>query len=128
MNNRLVTVFCVALATVAGAADQAPSFVSAGREYHFDTGALRGTLRAEGKSLGLTAVTETASGAKVSRFSGLFSPYRMLDADARYGTAAWDWASTARLLPDGAVEVRWTADAAHPFDMTAVYRLSLIHI
>ncbi|MCX6874371.1 MAG: hypothetical protein NTW21_11290 [Verrucomicrobia bacterium] len=47
----------------------------------------------------------------------------MLDADTRYGDAAWDWPGTARLLPDGAVEVTWTADATHPFDMKAVYRV-----
>jgi len=36
-------------------------------------------------------------------------------------TAAWDWASEAKLLPDGRVQVRWQADADHPFDLTAVY-------
>jgi hypothetical protein len=52
----------------------------------------------------------------------VFSHYRLLGAGSRYGTAAWDWPSTARLLDGGAVEVRWGADAKHPFDMTAVYR------
>ena len=48
----------------------------------------------------------------------------MLSADARYGTAAWDWPSRAKLLDSGAVESRWSADKDHPFDMTARYRFS----
>lgn len=103
-------------------ATKPPVFTQAGKEYHFDTGTLRGTLHTEGKSLGLTALTDIASGVTLSRFMGLFSHYRMLDAETRHGDAAWDWPSTARLLPDGAVEVRWTADSTHPFDMMAVYR------
>jgi hypothetical protein len=99
-----------------------PVFTKAGDEYPFDTGVMRGTLRAAGKSLGLTGVIDLATGAKISRANGLFSHYRLLDAETRYGIAAWDWPSTARLLDNGAVEVRWTADAAHPFDMTAVYQ------
>jgi hypothetical protein len=42
----------------------------------------------------------------------------------RFGKAAWDWVSEAKLLGNGALEVRWTADDAHPFDMMAVYRWS----
>ena len=49
------------------------------------------------------------------------SHYRVLDANHRYGTAAWDWASQAELLADGRVQVRWRADAEHPFDLTAIY-------
>ncbi|MCR4413945.1 MAG: hypothetical protein NUV77_16135, partial [Thermoguttaceae bacterium] len=70
----------------------------------------------------LSAVVEAGSGKPIAGAFGLFSHYRLLDAETRYGTAGWDWPSEARLLPDGAVEVRWTADAAHPFDMKAVYR------
>ena len=99
-----------------------PAFVAAGKEFHFDTGALRGTLRTQGKSQGLTGLVDVGTGTPVSRFMGCFSHYRLLSADARYGDAGWDWASTAQLMPDGSVEVKWRADAAHPFDMTAVYR------
>jgi hypothetical protein len=95
-----------------------------GQEYRFDTGELRGTLRLEGKSLGLRPVLAGAPGTPIAGMMGLFSPYRMLAADARFGTAAWDWASRAKSLPDGAVEVQWTADQEHPFDLAAVYRFS----
>jgi hypothetical protein len=98
------------------------AFAAAGKEFQFDTGALRGTLRSQGRSLGLMPAFDAESGGKVSGAFGLFSHYRLLDAEARYGHAAWDWASQAKLLPDGSVEAVWSADKEHPFDLKAVYR------
>lgn len=98
------------------------AFAAQGKAFRFDTGALQGTLRSQGRSLGLTSVVESESGTAIARAYGLFSHYRLLDDRARYGHAAWDWASQARVLPCGAVEVRWLADDEHPFDMKAVYR------
>ena len=108
----------------AGGAGAKLAFTAAGKEYTFNTGVLRGTLRGGGKSKGLLPVLYGDAGASLAGSLGIMSPYRLLTADARFGTAAWDWASEARLLPDGAVEVRWTADAEHPLEMTAVYRWS----
>jgi hypothetical protein len=108
----------------ARAADGNPAFAAADREFTFDTGVLRGTLRGGGQSKGLVPAFDCATGTALARSMGLFSHYRLLDDRARYGKAAWDWASEAKLLNSGAVEVRWTADDAHPFDMTAVYRWS----
>jgi AcrR family transcriptional regulator len=98
-------------------------FTQAGAEYRFDTGALRGTLRAGGRSRGIGPVTDAATGFTFANGTlGLLGPYRLLDAERRYLPDAREWASSARLLPDGAVEVRWTADAQHPFDLQIVYR------
>lgn len=97
-------------------------FIPAGEEFQFDTGALRGTLRGGGKSTGLSAVFDCATGTNLAKSMGLFSHYRLLDSDTRYGTAAWDWPSSAKLLPNGVVEVLWQADADHPFDLKATYR------
>lgn len=96
--------------------------MAAGNEFRFDTGALRGTLRGGGTSAGLSVAFDSASGTNLAKSMGLFSHYRLLDAETRYGTAAWDWSSKARLLSDGAVEVAWTADADHPFELKATYR------
>jgi len=120
MTKRLAFTVWLGISAVAGAA--APAFVPAGPAFRFDTGALRGTLRAQGQSLGLTELMDAATGVPLARSMGCCAHYRLLSADARYGTAAWDWASTARLLPDGSVEAHWSADAAHPFTMRAVYR------
>ena len=106
------------------AAEGKCAFVAAGKEFAFDTGALRGTLRGGGQSKGLIPAFDCASGAALTKSLGLFSHYRLLDDTNRYGKAGWDWASEAKLLGNGAVEVRWTADEAHPFDMMAVYRWS----
>jgi hypothetical protein len=113
--------FCCGLAAIAGAAEP-PAFIADGNAFRFDTGALRGTLRANGRSLGLLPVTDCATGTNLARSVGLFSHYRLLDDTTRYGVAGWEWASTAERLPDGAVAVRWAADAVHPFDMAATYR------
>lgn len=114
----------LAVATGALAAENKLGFVAAGKEFTFDTGALRGTLRGGGQSKGLIPAFDCASGAALTKSLGLFSHYRLLDDTNRYGKAGWDWVSEAKLLGDGAVEVRWTADDAHPFDMMAVYRWS----
>ena len=53
---------------------------------------------------------------------GLFGHYRVFSANKRYGTAAWDWPSEARLRPDGSVEVRWPSAEDRPFELRAVYR------
>jgi len=109
-------------APAAGAPDARLAFTAAGKEYTFNTGALRGTLREGGKSKGLLPVLYGDVG--IAGSLGIMSPYRLLTADARFGTAAWDWPSQAQALPDGAVEVRWSPDADHPLEMTAVYRWS----
>ena len=68
------------------------AFVATGKEYRFDTGVLRGTLRAGGQSKGLAPVQDVGTGKTISGIYGLLSPYRLLTSDARFGTAAWDWA------------------------------------
>ena len=97
---------------------------AANGEFPFDTGVLRGTLRAGGKSLGLSSVVHVPTGRRLDRSNGLFSHYRVFSKGVRYGAGAWDWPSTARLRDDGAVEVNWPAATNRPFAMKAVYRWS----
>jgi hypothetical protein len=92
-----------------------------GQQYQFNAGLFRGVLRSEGRSLGLVPVVEQANGTSIARGNGIFSPYRLLDAGHRYGAGAWDWPSVSRLLEDGSVEVTWSADEGHPFDMQGIY-------
>ncbi|MDD4868971.1 MAG: hypothetical protein PHR77_00320 [Kiritimatiellae bacterium] len=120
----------VLAATVSGialpvlAAENKLAFITAGKEFHFDTGILRGTLRAGGQSKGLIPAFDCVTGRALTKSLGLFSHYRLLDDQTRYGKAGWDWASEAKLLDGGGVEVRWLADNEHPFDMMAIYRWS----
>jgi hypothetical protein len=91
-------------------------------EYTFDTGVLRGTLRQGGKSLGLAPLIHVPTGARLDRSMGILSFYRVFTTGKRYGAGAWDWPSTAKLLPDGAVQVTWPEAADRPFEMGALYR------
>src|SRR5450759_2996838 len=95
---------------------------ASGGEFHFDTGTLRGTLRAQGKSLGLSSLIHIPTGIRLDRGNGLLGYYRVFTAKHRYGAGAWDWPSQARLLPEGSVEVVWPAAADRPFELKAVYR------
>jgi hypothetical protein len=96
-----------------------------GGEFQFDTGILRGTLRAGGKSLGLTSVVHIPSGARISDAYGLFSHYRLFTADHRFGRdGAWSVASEATLRDDGSVEAHWPASNDLPFEMWVVYQWS----
>lgn len=99
-------------------------FTSSGPEgYRFDTGQLRGVLRHEGKSFGLSSFIHTPSGTRLDGMHyGVFSHYRVFTANKRYGHGAWDWPSTSKLLPDGGVAVHWPAAPDRPFEMRAVYR------
>ena len=100
------------------------AFKPAGNEtYAFDTGALRGTLRSEGRSIGLLSVEHIATGTRLDGNAyGLFSHYRVFTENRRYGHGAWDWPSTSARRADGAVEVHWAAAEDRPFEMAAVYR------
>ena len=90
--------------------------------FTFDTGVLKGKLRAEGKSTGLSSVVHLSTGATLDSSMGLFGHYRVFSANKRHGTAAWYWPSDAQLREDGSVEVRWPVAEDRPFELRAVYR------
>jgi hypothetical protein len=100
------------------------TFTAEGKEYRFDTGALKGMLREKGKSLGLWPASEVATGAPLATELGLLSPYRLLTPETRFLPDARDWPSRSKLLVDGAVEVQWPADKEHPLELKAVYRFA----
>jgi hypothetical protein len=132
MKARIMTIVAVALGihgiSLARAQVKPPAngrlvFSASGtNEFAFDTGVLRGKLRAGGKSKGLSAVVHLPTGAVLDRSMGLFGHYRVFSANQRYGTGAWDWPSEARLQADGSVEVHWPSTADRRFELRAVYR------
>ncbi len=111
---------------VSAAGEKAKLAFSAGEngEYTFDTGILRGVLQPGGKAQGLASVVHIPSGTRLDQGAGIFSFYRVLTDDKRYGAMAWDWPSMSKVLPDGAVNVYRGAAADRPFDLTAIYRWS----
>jgi hypothetical protein len=90
--------------------------------YRFDTGIVKGVLRKDGKSRGLSSVVHVPTGARLDGGSGIMGYYRVFTTNQRYGSAGWNWPSTARLLPDGAVEITWPAQEGRSFSMVSVYR------
>ena len=90
--------------------------------YEFDTGILRGGLRENGKNLGLTSAVHIPADTALNGTYGILSYYRVFTTNKRYGTAAWSWPGTSKLLPDGAVQVTWPAADDRPFEMTSIYR------
>ena len=98
------------------------AFIATGTNgFAFDTGVLRGKLRADGKSKGLSDVMHIPTGTKLDSSMGLFGHYRVFTANKRYGTGAWDWPSEAKLQAGGSVEVRWPAKDDRPFELRATY-------
>ena len=90
-------------------------------EYVFDTGILRGKLRQNGKSMGLSSVVHIPSGVRLDGRMGIFTPYRIFTTNKRYGSAAFGWSSTSKLLPDGAIQVTWPEEKDRPFEVVAIY-------
>ncbi len=90
--------------------------------YQFDTGTLRGRLKVDGKYQGVYPLVDSATGTNLVHPPGVFSLYRVFSGKVRFGNAARDWPTEPRLLPDGAVQVRWPAAEDHPVEIVAVYR------
>jgi hypothetical protein len=132
MRPSLLITLVVALAVVGVAFSQALAsqpgspnlaFTPSGtNEFAFDTGVLKGKLRADGKSTGLSSVVHLPTGMTLDASMGLVGHYRVFSANKRYSTAAWFWPSEAKLRPDGSVEAHWPSAADRPFELTAVYR------
>ena len=118
----LACIVCVA--SMASAAGKLAFVAGEKGAYTFDTGLLRGTLCAGGKSSGLTSVVHIPTGTRLDRGSGIFGYYRLLATDKRYGRMGWDLPGKSRLLADGAVEITVAAAEDRPFEMVAVYRWS----
>jgi hypothetical protein len=127
MRQQTLLIICLFLATTcAPAAPPDLAFKPADPgHYAFDTGALRGKIRASGRSQGIVELVHVPSGVAVAHggsLPGIFSYYRVFSTDTRHGDAARDWPTRTRLLGDGSLEVSWPPAEKHPLEMTAIYR------
>jgi hypothetical protein len=92
--------------------------------FRFDTGQLRGMIRLNGKSQGVTELIHAESGVSVAHgdtLPGVLSYYRVFSTDTRYGHAARDWPTVNTIRADGSLEVYWAPAADHPLEITARY-------
>ena len=117
----------LAVASLATAAEPQQSFQPEGDGiYVFDTGTLRGRLRLNGRSQGVSELIHVPSGQELTyggRKLPVMSHYRLFTTGTRYGHAARDWPTQSKLLPDGAVEATFQPAEDYPFVMKAVFRL-----
>ncbi|HOA75382.1 MAG TPA: hypothetical protein PL151_00020 [Phycisphaerae bacterium] len=98
-------------------------------EFTFDTGRFTGRLVAGEKAQGLVSLIDKASGVELAKGRpeyGIFSFYRLVSSNRRWGGVMWEWPKSATLLPDGGVRIEWPAvaegDDVHPADITGTYR------
>lgn len=118
----MIWVFCL----VTKAQDQKLAFSPDGKGFfYFNTGALKGFIRADGKTQGMNSLIDIESGQEIAHggdYPGLFSLYRVFANGKRYGDAARDWPVETQTLPDGGLRLRWPANDENPFELAAVYR------
>lgn len=128
--NRLLAFTLAALTSAASAAQPELSFKAAdGGVFTFDTGAVVGQLEANDKSQGIRTFKDAKTKTELAYGGsnpGLLSFYRLLSVNKRWADGPRDtlrvMGKSARLLPDGAVEVRWPPRKDHPIEITATYR------
>ncbi len=131
MHLRSVFVF-VALTTVpvvAAGADLA--FKPAGEGWFtFDTGVVKGKLRADAAGQGIPTFVDVKTGAELAYGGGnpgLLSYYRLFSSEKRWGDMKRGdtfrgWPKTAEAQADGSVRVCWPAKGDHPVETTATFR------
>ena len=88
----------------------------------FDTGLLRGRMRLDGKTQGLSTVVHVPTGAELTASVGLFSYYRVFSSGTRYGKAARDWPLRAERLDDGALRIVFPPGEDHPLEIAGTFR------
>jgi hypothetical protein len=90
--------------------------------FDFDTGKYRGQLKLDGKYQGLYPLTDAATKTEWVHPPGIFSFYRVLTTNGRYGKNARDWPTQSKVTGNGAVSVHWPPAEEHPVEITGVYR------
>ena len=98
------------------------AFQSATQGYYtFDTGQLRGKIRLDGKSQGISSVVYVPTKAELVSIPGLLSYYRMFSSGVRYGQGVRDWPVVARVVEGGALEIRFPPAKEHPMEITGKF-------
>jgi hypothetical protein len=118
--------FLVFVAISSSAESQDLAFKAAEKDaFAFDTGVVKGKLKADAKSQGMPTFADVKSGNELAfggDLPGILSYYRVFSANKRYGDAARGWPKSATLMSDGSVQVQWPPADDHPLEMTAIYR------
>ncbi len=95
--------------------------------FAFDTGVVKGKLRADGKSQGIFTLVDRETGLDLAyggNNPGILSYYRVFETNKRYEGTARGWPLVAECLADGALRLEWPSRAERPFTLSATYRWS----
>lgn len=120
--------FTLAQVVSAAALLQSPdlSFTPAERgQFTFDTGTFKGRLTATDKQQGLTSLVDVKTGRELTKGRadiGLFTYYRFLSTDRRFGEMGWLMPKSAERAADGTVRIVWPPQPDTPFELTATYK------
>ncbi len=134
MRTSTIAVVIAALSISALAPAAEPVFRATDKKgwFAFDTGVVRGKLRADGKSQGMPTFVDAKTGKELAHGGGnpgLLSYYRLLSREKRWGDpkkhdTCRGWPQEASRLQDGSVRIVWPPADDHPVKMIATYRWS----
>ena len=120
----IVAAFLAAATAAAEVTDLAFKPVGNGL-FGFDTGIVKGQLRADHASQGFHTFVDAKTGVDLAYGHdnpGILSYYRLLSTGERWGEEFRSWPKSAELLADGAVRILWPPRDDHPVEMVATYR------
>lgn len=96
-------------------------------EFAFDTGKFAGRLAAGEKSGGVISLVDKTSGVELAKGNpqyGIFSFYRLLSSNKRWGSVFWEWPKHASVNADGSLRIDWPAADDHPVEVSGVFKWS----
>ena len=94
-------------------------------EFTFNTGPLSGKAKVDPQRQGIISLIDGATGTELTKGGtdfGLFSHYRMLGPNSRWGAIIWQWPKSAKVLADGGLQIDWSAADDHPAELAAIFR------
>ncbi|HPO13286.1 MAG TPA: hypothetical protein PLI09_07560 [Candidatus Hydrogenedentes bacterium] len=96
-------------------------------EFNFDTGVMKGVMRAGGASIGLVPAEYTPNNlalAKTPGLPGLLNYYRVFTTNHRHGDSMRTVPSVAEVTAPDTLKVTWAPAEDRPFVLTATYHWS----
>ncbi len=125
MCKNMIAVALGMVCSVTAVAAESPNLAFRSAEhgyYAFHTGLLRGKVRLDGRSQGISSLIYAPTGKELLKPPGLFSYYRVFSNGVRYGEAARDWPVAAQILSNGSLKIHFPPGDDHPLEITGTFR------
>ena len=98
---------------------------AANGQFAFDTGTVKGQLTATVDREGVTSIVDVKTGRELTKGRpdiGVFTYYRFLSTDKRWGDIGWQMPKNPERVADGTVRIVWPPQPERPFELTATYK------